>query len=443
MKSFKNIHFHFVGIGGVGMSGLAELVHLLGAKVSGSDVIKSENTQRLEKLGIQITFGHNPHNIKQPNTVVYSSVIKQNNPEILKAHSENIPVISRSDLLAHLMELKRSIAVAGSHGKTSTTSMLASILIKSELDPTVIVGGRLSLIKSTSRLGKGSWLITEADESDGSFIKLSPEIAIVTNIDNDHLDYYGSMQKLEKYMQEFVQKTKLAIVNTNDRQVFQNSKNIVTCGFDSNGDYNIKRSYSKNSAPYIAYKGKKELFELNIPGDFNALNALMAIAVSMEIGVDIDKVHKGINNFNGLDRRFEFKGEHNGILFYDDYGHHPTEIKSIIKALKSEKRLVVAFQPHRFSRTQICWDEFTKCFDLVDKLFLFDVYPASEFPIRGITSKKLTHEILIDDKQYIDNMKDGAKEVADCLRAGDIFLTLGAGDIYELGEMVKDELCTK
>ncbi len=438
MKNFKNIHF--IGIGGVGMSGLAELVYLLGVKVTGSDIARSENTDRLEKLCVKITFGHKKDNVENPDTVVYSSVIRPDNPEILESQSRNIPTISRADLLALMMSLKKSIGIAGSHGKTTTTSMLASILIKSDFDPTVVVGGRLNLIKSTARLGRGPWLIAEADESDGSFIKLSPEIAVITNIDNDHLDHYGSMDKLNEYMRKFAKKAKTSIVNTQNSNIFDGLENIITCGFEPESDYRLEKIPNKNWI-YTAYKGQKKLFQFSACGDFNALNALMAIAVALEIEIDKDSVQNGISNFGGLDRRFEFKGEHKEILFYDDYAHHPTEIKSILSALKPSKKLVVAFQPHRYSRTQICWDEFTKSFDKADKFFLFDIYPASEFPIRGITSEKLFVDIQHKDKKYFKSFKDGASSIAKELEPGDIFLTLGAGDIYTIGDMVKGILC--
>ena len=439
IENFKQVHF--VGIGGVGMSGLAELVYLLGVKVSGSDIARSENTDRLEDLGIKISFGHKTKNIENPDTVVYSSVIRPDNPEILESQKRNIPTISRADLLALVMNLKRSIGVAGSHGKTTTTSMLASILIKSNLDPTVVVGGRLNLIKSTARLGRGDWLIAEADESDGSFIKLSPEIAIITNIDNDHLDHYGGMDKLNEYMRKFAEKAKIAIVNTENFNIFKGLNNLITCGFESESHYSIKKL--DKTSTYTACRRKEELFQFKASGDFNALNALMAIAVAFEIGIDKNKIHKGICSFSGLDRRFEFKGEHKGILFYDDYGHHPTEIKSILSALKSNRKLVVAFQPHRFSRTQICWEEFTKSFNKADKFFLFDIYPASEFSIRGITSEKLILDIEHEDKKYFKTFDEGAVAIAKTLKSGDIFLTLGAGDIYEVGDKVKDILCNQ
>lgn len=440
MENFKNIHF--VGIGGVGMSGLAELVYLLGVKVTGSDIARSENTDRLKGLGIEIDFDHAKENIKNPDTVVYSSVIRPDNPEILESQSRNIPTISRADLLALVMNLKRSIGIAGSHGKTTTTSMLASILIKSDFDPTVVVGGRLNLIKSTARLGHGDWLIAEADESDGSFIKLSPEIAVITNIDNDHLDHYGGMDKLYRYMRKFAKKATTSIVNTENLNIFDGLNNLITCGFDPESDYSIKKIPNKPWT-YTAYRKKEELFQFKASGDFNALNALMAIAVAYSIKIDKEKIYSGISNFSGLDRRFEFKGEHEGVLFYDDYGHHPTEIKSVLDALKNDRRLVVAFQPHRFSRTQICWDDFTKSFGKADKFFLFDIYPASEFPIRGITSEKLILDIKHKDKKYFKFFNDGAELIAKELKHGDIFLTLGAGDIYMVGDKVKDLWCKK
>lgn len=444
--------FHFVGVGGIGMCGLAELLHNIGAQVSGSDLGENANTERLKELGIVIYKGHARENLKDADVVVYSSAVHFENPELVEARRLKIPIIPRAEALAELMRMKRGIAVAGTHGKTTTTSLVSSIFLEAKLAPTIVVGGRLDLIKSTALLGQGEWLIAEADESDGSFSKLNPEIAIITNIDNDHLDHYQNFANLQKAFVDFANKIPFygkVIVCGDDAKVFQLfqnfSKRILFYGFAPHNDWILSGSgrsyqiYVGSDHAAIHNRNKGDLltsFELPIPGRHNALNATAALAAADAAGVDFSDARAGLMKFSGVDRRFHYKGETNGVLIYDDYGHHPTEVAATLQAFKEQfpdRRLVVLFQPHRYSRTKICWNEFMSCFDDADVLYVTDIYAAGEAAIDGVDSARLALEMKHKNCQYIVKDTTTARELHRILKPGDVFLTLGAGDGWKIG----------
>lgn len=452
--SFKNVlessRFHFVGIGGIGMCGLAELLSNMGAQVSGSDLAENAQTMRLKEMGISIFQGHTANNVGDIDVLVYSSAVKMDNPEVVQARSQKIPVIRRAEALAEIMRLKRGIAIAGTHGKTTTTSLTASVFIEGGADPTAIVGGRLDLFKSTAKMGKGEWLIAEADESDGSFQRLSPEIVVVTNIDSDHLDYYGTFEVLQKAFFDFASSIPfygLAIVCGDDptvQSIFKNfDKRFVTYGFQSHNNYQIQRQ--KNGKISLFFENE-ELGEFlpKLPGDHNALNAAASLACARETGVSMNSAFRAIEQFQGVDRRFQFKGSIGGIDFYDDYGHHPTEVQAVLKGFRDfvgGRPLKVLFQPHRYSRTQLCWEEFMKSFHLVDEVYVTEIYPAGEKPIDGISGERFTHELQECHAEFLG--LDGENLTQTLLKKiapGDVFLTLGAGNVYKMGESLMLEL---
>ncbi len=442
--------FHFIGIGGIGMCGLAELLHNSGSVVTGSDASENANTERLKNLGVKVYKGHQAENIVDVDVVVYSSAIPFTNPEIREAKARSIPLIPRAEALAEIMRIRRGIAVAGTHGKTTTTSMISSIFLEAGQSPTIVVGGRFERIKSTAILGKGDWLIAEADESDGSFNKLSPEISIITNIDADHMDHYKTFDNLKKAFLEFANKVPFygsVIVFGDDpetRQIFEHfNKRILFYGFNENNDYVLKGEKGN----YSLSKGGKLLgnFKIQIPGFHNALNATASIVAAMAAGIDFESCVKGIQHFEGVDRRFHYKGEAHGVKVYDDYGHHPTEVRAALQAFKEKfekNRLVVYFQPHRYSRTQHSWQDFKTCFLQTDVLFLGDVYAAGEAPIPGISSEKLIEE-MNQKNTYHSPKADQLQQILKELRDGDVFLTLGAGDGWKLGLDVLENLAKR
>lgn len=448
----ESAKFHFIGVGGIGMCGLAELLFNIGATVTGSDAGENANTERLKSLGLKIFKGHNQNQVGDADVVVYSSAIPFTNPEIVEAKSRKIPLIPRAEALAEIMHLKRGIAVAGTHGKTTTTSLISSVFLEANLNPTIVVGGRFERINSTALLGTGEWLIAEADESDGSFNKLSPEIAVITNIDSDHMDHYKTFENLKRAFLEFANRIPfygMMIVCGDDPQMHElfstYSKRIVFYGFDPKNDYVIEGEKGQ----YKFFKNtneKKELigsFYLNIPGRHNALNAAASIAAGMAAGIDFETCASGLEKFEGVDRRFHFKGEVGGVKVYDDYGHHPTEVRATLQAFKEKfdkNRVVVYFQPHRYSRTEHCWSDFKSCFSQADYLFLGDIYSAGEQPLPGITSERLTAEINLEHKQYASKESDLTALVLKELKTGDVFLTLGAGDGWKLGLDVLENL---
>ncbi len=436
---------HFIGIGGIGMCGLAELLKSMGAEVTGSDLSDNAQIEHLRKLKVKIEIGHDAKNIGQAEVVVYSSAVKPENPEFAEARKLKIPLIPRAEALAELMRMKRGLAIGGSHGKTTTTSMAASIFLEAKTHPTIIVGGRLELIGSTAKLGEGEWVIAEADESDGSFLRLFPEVTVITNIDNDHLDHFNTMDNLKRAYFDFASRIPfygVAILCGDDpliRETFTNfSKRILYYGFSNENDLVIKGSRGK----YQATLHGKLLgsFELQAAGTHNALNAAAALAAGLEAGIGFEVCAKGLKNFAGVDRRFEFKGTtKSGADVYDDYGHHPTEIKAVLQAFKEkfpERYLKVFFQPHRYSRTLLCWEQFLTAFDLADEVWLCDIYPAGEKPIAFISSEKLAAEIKHPHLKYFQNFKDRSDEIAKDLKRNEILLSLGAGDIWKFGMQV-------
>jgi UDP-N-acetylmuramate--alanine ligase len=441
---------HFIGIGGIGMCGLAELLRNMGGQVSGSDLSENVQTQRLRALGIDVKIGHQASHVHDAEVVVYSSAVKQDNPEFKEARKMKIPLIPRAEALAEIMRLKRGIAVGGSHGKTTTTSLTASVFLHAKAQPTIVVGGRLDLIKSTALLGQGDWLIAEADESDGSFSRLSPEIVVITNIDNDHLDYYGTVAQLKKAFFDFAMRTPfygLAIVCGDDpavRETFQDfGKRILFYGFDEGNDLRLEGSKGR----YSVFRDGAKLgeFRLNLPGRHNALNAAAALAAGLEAGFPFSVCADGLEAFAGVDRRFQHKGNVDGIEVYDDYGHHPTEVTAVLAAFREkypDRRVVTVFQPHRYSRTLLCWEQFVTCFKNTDQLFVCDIYAAGEDPIANISSERLVREIMasgtVKGAELLPNATDRLARLKSELKKGDVLVTLGAGDVWKLGMQLLD-----
>lgn len=444
--------FHFIGVGGIGMCGLAELLHNIGAQVTGSDANENANTERLKKLGITIFNGHDGKNIGQADVVVYSSAIPFSNPEIREARNKDIPLIPRAEALAEIMRLRRGVAVAGTHGKTTTTSLISSIFLEANKDPTIVIGGRFERIKSTAQLGQGEWLIAEADESDGSFNKLSPEIAVITNIDSDHMDHFKTDENLRRAFLDFSYRVPfygIVIACGDDpiiRSVFADyNKRILFYGFAEDNNYILSGEKGKYKVHLKNGTEKKLLgdFILHIPGTHNALNSLASIAVGMAAGIDFETCALGLSKFEGVDRRFHYKGEARDILVYDDYGHHPTEVRAALQGFKEKfehNRIVVYFQPHRFSRTQHSWQDFKSCFLQADFLFLGDIYGAGEAPIDGITSEKLLGEMKHPQAVFCPKNSEQIDFILKELKPGDVFLTLGAGDGWKLGVDVLSRL---
>ena len=454
MKIFgKTKHIHLVGIGGIGMSGIAELLLNLDYFISGSDLRKTEVTEHLSDLGGKIFLGHRPQNIDGADVVVFSSAIKGDNPEIVEAREKSIPVIPRAEMLAELMRLKYGIAVAGSHGKTTTTSMIGSILTMGGFDPTVVIGGRLNIWGgSNARLGRSDFLVAEADESDGSFLALSPSIAVISNIDHEHIDFYHSMNNLRKTFIDFINKIPFygrAILCVDDKEVHrlipELTKSYLTYGLNSQADIRASGISKEglNTTFDVIFKGRLAgNVTISIPGKHNILNALAAVGVGLELDIDFKYIREGLKDLGGLKRRFEIKDERNGILFLDDYGHHPTEIMATLSAAKEcwpDRRLVVVFQPHRFTRTKDLYDKFVISFNQADFLIITPIYGAGEEPIEGVDSKTLYQGIRNHGHRavtYCDSAEDAISELLDTIRPGDIVLTLGAGDIHLVGTEV-------
>lgn len=499
-SQLKKSKVHFVGVGGIGMCGLAELLGDLGATVSGSDLSENGNTERLIAKGMSFFLGHQAQNVGNVDVVVASSAVAKDNVELQEARRKGIPVIPRAEALAELMRLRRGIAVAGTHGKTTTTSMLASCLLSAGWNPTVVVGGRLAAINSTSSLGEGEWFVAEADESDGSFHRLSPEIVIVTNIDNDHLDFYGSMEKLRLAYGQFANQIPfygVAIVCGDDPGVRDMQallhKRFVTYGFEGHNDYQISvhggevfvhsRLHVERPSQLSLWQrlvqgklggahakstrgsnlGEKESlapnvsippdlidpdrllarFRLPIPGEHNLRNATAALLAALFAGLDPELAAQGLQSFSGVDRRFQLRGEIAGVTVIDDYGHHPTEVAATLAALRerypASKRWVL-FQPHRYSRTQICWEQFLTCFADADEVILLDIYPAGEKPISEVTSARLAREIRHPRVTFAESRARALEILQAGVRKADVVLTLGAGDIVKAGPELMEVL---
>ncbi len=449
---------HFVGIGGIGMSGIAEVLVNLGYNVGGSDVQPSDTTARLQKIGAKVVIGHAAENIGNSDVVVTSTAVKENNPEVIEAHRRNIPVIPRAEMLAELLKMKFSVAVSGSHGKTTTTSMISTILAEGDLDPTMVIGGKLASIGSNARLGDGEIIVAEADESDGSFLKLSPTIAVITNIDREHLDYYPGIVEIKDAFLKFANIVPFygCTVICNDNIYVREitpliKRRIITYGIESPADYNaVDIKFSKRKTCYTAvYKGDKlGKVELIVPGLFNVYNSLAAIAVARELNLDFITIKEGLKSFSGVQRRMEIKGRVGDITIVDDYGHHPTEIKATLAAMRQiwKDRLIVVFQPHRFTRTKALFDEFTKSFSDVDILILNDIYPASEEPIAGINSAVLCEAIRKEGQTHVEYIPDAESTVEYLLKTvkeKDTVATIGAGSIYKIGETFIKQLVAR
>ena len=448
---YKKIQrIHFVGIGGSGMSGIAEVLVTLGYKVSGSDLKETPVTSRLQKLGAAIFLGHHADNIEGAQVVVTSTAVDAKNPEVVRARAEGIPVIPRIEMLAELARLKYTVAVAGTHGKTTTTSMTAEVLQAGGMDPTVVVGGRLKHIDSGAVLGKGEFLVAEADESDGSFLKLSPAVAIITNIDNDHLDYYGTFERIGDAFVQFANRIPFygcVIVCLDDpkvrAQLPRMTRRIMSYGTDPAARVRAEhiRTSPEGSTFDLMLDGKVlGEIHLTVPGRHNVLNALAAAAAGLELGIPFDRVAAGLHHFEGVGRRLELKGEKDGLTVIDDYGHHPTEIRATLAALRERypaRKLVVLFQPHRYTRTQALWNDFAVCFRQADRVFVLDIYAAGEAPIEGVSSDLIVQEM---KKNHSNTQALHAPVSAERLRGelspGDVVLTLGAGDVWKLGEQL-------
>jgi UDP-N-acetylmuramate--alanine ligase len=455
---------HFVGIGGIGMSGIAEVLLNLGYKVSGSDLKSSSATQRLAGLGAVVSEGHRAENISGAEVVVTSSAIAVENPEVVEAHKLHVPVIQRAEMLAELMRLKYGIAIAGMHGKTTTTSMVAAVLAGGGLDPTVVVGGRVDAMGSNARLGKSQYLVAEADESDRSFLKLSPILSVVTNIDREHMDCYRNMRDVKKTFLEFMDRVPFygMVVVCNDdamlrRLLPQAQRRTVTYGTKRGSDFLIKLENGSATAKVriegqplsrfrVSYR-KKDLgeFTLHVPGIHNILNATAAIAVGVGLDVPVEAIRSGLDQFRGVDRRFQLRGRAAGVSVIDDYGHHPTEIKATLAAARScgFRKVHVVFQPHRYTRTRDLIEEFAGAFKEADSLFVLDIYAASEKPIEGVSGETLARAIREKggrDAQYVSSFADAVNAATASAQDGDMILTLGAGSVSQLGPMILEKL---
>jgi UDP-N-acetylmuramate--alanine ligase len=456
-RHVKNIHF--IGIGGIGMSGIAEVLCNLGFVVSGSDLKKSKNTERLETLhNVKIYEGHAAENVGDAQVVVYSSAVRADNPEVVIAKEKSIPVIPRAEMLAELMTLKPyAVAVAGTHGKTTTTSMVATVLGHAGVDPTTVVGGVVDTLGSNARLGTSEWFVTEADESDRSFLMLYPTISVVTNIDKEHMESYKGMDDVVQCFTDFVNKVPfygvciLCLDDPNVQLIIPKIKRRrVTYGMTAQADISAQdiRFNENFGSTFKVLKGMRILGEINmpVPGKHNIYNALAATAVALELDVPFEKIAEAFSRFKNANRRFQFKGDARGISVVDDYGHHPTEILATLSAAKSGsggRRTVVIFQPHRFSRTKELMSEFALCFNNADVLFVTDIYAASEQPLEGISAEVLTENIRQYGHkyvQYIGDVETAADKVIPYLREGDLVITLGAGSITRLSDEILEKL---
>jgi len=461
MKQFgKTKHIHFVGIGGIGMSGISELLINLGYKVSGSDLKDTRVTRRLAALGGHIFHGHEIEHAKGADVVVYSSAVRQDNPEILEAKDRYIPVITRAEMLAELMRLKYGVAIAGAHGKTTTTSMVASILTSGQLDPTVVIGGRLDIWGgSNAKLGQGDILVAEADESDGTFLALSPTIAVVTNIDQEHMDYYGDMDNIRETFIDFVNRIPFygtAILCLDDEEIQgiipRLNKRYLTYGMNSQADLR-GRALEKGKLGFdfeVIFKNRSlGRITVGMPGEHNVANALAAMAVGLELDLDIKVIREGLKGLGGIARRFQTKGEARDVLVLDDYGHHPTEIMATLKTVKEcwpERRLLVAFQPHRYTRTESLFDRFVISFNEADILIVTSIFSAGENAIDGVTAEWLSQGIKEHGHKeviFCPRLEDMLSTLLSVIRPGDLVITLGAGNIYEVGDQLLKKLSAK
>lgn len=459
---------HFVGIGGIGMSGIAELLHNLGYEITGSDLRESDTTRRLKGLGIKIAIGHKAENVDDAHVLVQSSAVSNNNPEVREAKRRSIPVIPRAEMLAEVARLKYGILVAGTHGKTTTTSLISTLLGYGGLDPTVVIGGRLKATGSNARLGQGAFLVAEADESDGSFLKLSPTIAVVTNIDREHMDFFKTIDSLKEAFLHFINKVPfygvsiICVENEHVRELLPHiHRRYITYGLTPEAEVyaeNIKKSFTSITFD-VFYKGERiQDVELPMPGTHNVLNCLAAITVALVLKMHVSLIKEALKDFHGVQRRFELKGEVHGVRVFDDYGHHPAEIKATLNAAKEglliEKhyqrggsrqkgKLFVLFQPHRYTRTKDLMREFSSSFHDADSLILLDIYSAGEEPINGVNSEALIRKIRkrgVHNALYIKDKDEAVDHIVSHIKRGDTLITLGAGDVWKVGEAVLQKL---
>jgi UDP-N-acetylmuramate--alanine ligase len=444
---------HFIGIGGIGMSGIAEILLTMGYLVSGSDLKRSAVTERLVGLGARVFEGHASANVAASDVVVTSSAVRADNPEVVEARARKIPVIQRAEMLAELMRLKYGIAVAGMHGKTTTTSMVASVLAAGGLDPTVVVGGRVNALGSNARLGTSQYLVAEADESDRSFLKLSPVLGVVTNLDREHMDCYRDMDDVKDAFVEFMDRTPFYGATTAcvDDPLLKGvlgrvKRKLFTYGVSEDADFRVtvlEREGGCFSRFAVSYKGvEMGPFRLHVPGRHNVLNASAAVAVGVQLGVAPEQIEAGLDSFRGVDRRFQVKGTVRGVTVVDDYGHHPTEILATLKAAKESGygRVLVLFQPHRYTRTRDLMAEFIGAFKDADRVEMLDIYAASEQPIEGVTAEALVRAIGSDGVRYAASPEEAVNSLVKDAREGDVVLTLGAGNVSQMGQAVLEGL---
>jgi UDP-N-acetylmuramate--alanine ligase len=440
---------HFVGIGGIGMSGIAEVLLNLGYEISGSDIGTSDITQRLDELGAAIHRGHDASHIGNADVVVTSTAVRPDNPEALEAHRRSIPVIPRAEMLAELLKMKFSIAVSGSHGKTTTTSMVATLLDHGNLDPTMVIGGKLASIGSNARLGDGEVIVAEADESDASFLKLSPCLAVITNIDREHMDYYRNVEEIKEAFLQFANivpfygSTILCTDDPHVREILPRIKRkTITYGIEMPADYRAEEIVFSGGASRFSLYYRETLLgslKLNVPGLFNVYNALAAVAVAREMDLAFPVIREGLQRFTGVQRRLEVRGKAKGVTVVDDYGHHPTEIRATLAAARQvwPGRIIVVFQPHRYTRTQALFQEFLTAFRDADQLIITDIYPASEEPIPGVTAAALCEAIRSaghPNALHCPGFDAIVDLLAEAAKPSDVILTQGAGSIWKVGE---------
>jgi len=449
MRKIQRIHF--VGIGGVGMSGIAEVLHNLGYVVAGSDLKESEHTHRLQRLGITVRIGHDPANIRDADVVVRSSAVALDNPEIQAARARSIPIIQRAEMLAELMRMKYSVAVAGTHGKTTTTSMIATVMAKGGLDPTIVIGGRLDSLGSNAKLGRGEFMVAEADESDGSFLKLSPTVAVVTTIDAEHLDYYRDVEQIRETFLEFINRVPFygsAVVCVDQQQIRdllpRIQKRVISYAVDTPADLMAEGVWlhGLTSAFTIQFRGKAlGEVRLRVPGRHNVANALAAVAVGLELDIEFAVIQAALAEFSGVARRFQIKGMPRDILIVDDYAHHPAEIRATLQAAKDgfQRRAIAVFQPHRYSRTRALLADFPPALDLADRVVVTEIYPAGEVPVPGISGRLIAEALVArgrPDVVYVECKEEIPALVVELARPGDLVITMGAGDIWKASDEI-------
>jgi len=450
---------HLVGIGGSGMSGIAEVLVNLGYPVSGSDLVSSTATRRLKKLGANVHKGHSAEYVRDADVVVISSAVKEDNPEVIEARRRQIPVIPRAEMLGELMRLKYAVAVGGAHGKTTTTAMVAEVMTRGNLDPTVVIGGRVGKLRSGAKLGRGEMMVVEADESDGSFLKMKPTIAVVTNIDREHLDYYDGIEAIRDAFTAFLARVPfygVAIVCTDDEHVRaimpRVDRKMITYGENEDADVRATTIQVDGfSMTYTAFAFGEELgtVALQLPGRHSVANSLAALAVGLELDVPFATIAAALNAFRGVDRRLQVRGKACGATVIDDYGHHPTEIRATLEAIRAafDGKLIVAFQPHRYSRTEALFQEFAGSFGLADVVLVTDIYPAGERPVPGIDGSTIAYAIRRNghpDVRYEADKKNLPDRLRELIEPGSIVLTLGAGDVWRAGEaLIKQGGCRR